>query len=140
MPLSNSGYQPKNWKADSVTTQLFGRQTVERGPCHKPHAATRQAVHEGRQFRRGRVEARKRFHDAKESIVDQFFCLGLAASVALQLETDGLADFAGDMKEDTLAHIPEGGGIGGNGLRGTAGRVNLSQDWTPVWSSPGPGV
>ncbi|HTU19637.1 MAG TPA: hypothetical protein VMG10_16370 [Gemmataceae bacterium] len=62
--------------------------------------------------------------------MDQFLRLGFAASVAVQLETDGLADFFGDMKQDPLARIPQGGGIGGDVLRGTAGRVNMSHDWT----------
>jgi hypothetical protein len=65
---------------------LFGRQPVEGGPCHQPHAPPCQAVHEGRRLRCGRVEPRQRFHDADEGIVDQLFRLRFAAAVALQLE------------------------------------------------------
>ena len=75
------------------------------------HAAACQAVHEGRQLRRRRVEARQRFHDAKESIVDQFFRLCFAASVTCQFQANGLFDLSGDGEQDALAHVPKGCGI-----------------------------
>src|SRR5579883_1112158 len=107
---------------------LLRTESVERRTCHKPHSPPRQTIDERGEPRRSRVESRQRFHQADKGVVYQLFRFGFGASVAFQLEPDGLADLASDGKQDAFALVPNGCGIGRDRLLSTAGRIRLHSE------------